>query len=138
MILVVDANCLLQLLPSISRYHWVWDYFRERRFYWAFTTEILLKYEEVFSRWAPTNVVHSTIRALVDSPNGIKVVPSYFWRVISQDKDDNKYFDCAVAANANYIVSDDRHFSVLEKTDFPKMERLKIKELEPSMFNKKS
>ncbi len=138
MILVVDANCLLQLLPSISHYHWIWSYFRERKFYWAFTTEILLEYEEVFSRWAPTNVVHNTIRAIVDSPNGIEVNPSYFWQIIDQDKDDNKYFDCSVAANADYIISDDRHFNILETTNFPKMRRLKINELKPSMFDKKS
>ena len=126
------------MLPAISRYHWFWNYFREGKYHWAYTTEILLEYEEVFNRWVPTNVVRNTVQTIIDHPNGIIVNPSYFWRLIDGDKDDNKYVDCAVAANADYLISNDRHFNILETTQFPKIERLKIDELELSMFDKKS
>ena len=33
--------------------------------------------------------------------------------------DDNKFVDCAFAANATYIVSDDKHYDVLKEVDFP-------------------
>ncbi len=36
--------------------------------------------------------------------------------------------DCAFAANAHYIVSDDKHFNELKSIDFPKIEVLKLKE----------
>ena len=41
--------------------------------------------------------------------------------MITQDSDDNKFVDCAIIANADYIVSEDAHFKVLETILFPKM-----------------
>lgn len=46
--------------------------------------------------------------------------------LIQADPDDNKFVDCAFAANATYIVSNDRHFDVLSKIDFPKIQVLKL------------
>ena len=43
------------------------------------------------------------------------------FRLITADPDDNKFVDCAIASNARYIVTEDRHFEVLEKIDFPKL-----------------
>ncbi len=34
--------------------------------------------------------------------------------------DDNKFVDCAVAANASFIVSHDKDFNILKEIDFPK------------------
>jgi len=36
--------------------------------------------------------------------------------------------DCAFAANATYIVSDDKHFDILKEISFPKLLVLKLKE----------
>ncbi|WP_366145465.1 PIN domain-containing protein [Methylovulum sp.] len=38
------------------------------------------------------------------------------------DKDDNKFVDCAVAGNADFLVSNDRHFNVLKTIEFPKLQ----------------
>jgi len=35
--------------------------------------------------------------------------------LITVDVDDNKFVDCAVAADAEYIVTNDKHFEVLNK-----------------------
>lgn len=42
--------------------------------------------------------------------------------LIEADKDDNKFIDCAVAANAKCIVTEDNHFNVLKRIPFPKVE----------------
>ena len=42
--------------------------------------------------------------------------------------DDNKFVDCAIAANADYLVTNDRDFSVLKKVEFPKIILIKIDE----------
>jgi len=42
--------------------------------------------------------------------------------LIEQDADDNKFVDCALAGQADYIVTEDRHFNVLKSLDFPYVE----------------
>jgi uncharacterized protein len=37
------------------------------------------------------------------------------------DPDDNKFVDCAIAANAKYIVTGDRHFNIMKSIDFLKL-----------------
>ncbi len=43
-VLVIDTNCLIQIIPSISKYHWIWNYFFEGRYRLAITTDILNEY----------------------------------------------------------------------------------------------
>ena len=37
-------------------------------------------------------------------------------------------FDCAIAANAEYIVTNDKHFDVLKNIPWPKLAVITIKE----------
>ena len=39
--------------------------------------------------------------------------------MIKADPDDNKFVDCAIAAGARYVVTNDRHYDVLRQTPFP-------------------
>lgn len=140
---VIDANCLMQIVPRRSQYRWILEYYRTGRFRWAYSTDILLEYEEVFGRWTSPSIVHSIIRDIQERPSGVEISPSYFWNLIDQDQDDNKYVDCAVAARANYIISDDRHFRVLNEVAFPKLKHITIAEVQSVIFdeappNKKS
>ena len=41
-----------------------------------------------------------------------------------------KFVDCAVAANANYIVTNDQHFRVLEDIAFPPVRAITLQEVE--------
>ena len=44
----------------------------------------------------------------------------YFHRhLIDLDLDDNKFVDCAIAANADYIVTNDHHFQILKQIKCP-------------------
>ena len=53
----------------------------------------------------------------------------YFkWNVIVADPDDNKYVDCYIAANANYLVTNDKHFEELKQTEFPQVKCIGIDE----------
>jgi len=40
------------------------------------------------------------------------------------------FVDCAIASNANYVVSHDKDFNVLKKIEFPK-----VKVIDTSTFN---
>ena len=69
------------------------------------------------------NVLHTLSR-----PNVIGKDPHYTFALIEADKDDNKFVDCAIAANAKCIVTEDKHFRVLKNIPFPKVEVLGIEE----------
>ena len=42
--------------------------------------------------------------------------------LITTDPDDNKFIDCAVAAQAKFIVTEDHHYDILQEIDFPKVD----------------
>ena len=42
--------------------------------------------------------------------------------MVKQDEDDNKFIDCAFACQADYIVTNDSHFSDIAETPFPKFQ----------------
>ena len=48
---------------------------------------------------------------------------------IEADPDDDKFVDCAVACNAKFVVTDDNHFDVLKKMDFPKIDVIGLDEI---------
>jgi len=47
-----------------------------------------------------------------------------------QDADDNKFADCAIAANADYRITNDRDFNILKRINFPKISVVTIQEFE--------
>jgi predicted nucleic acid-binding protein len=61
------------------------------------------------------------INVILDAPNSMQTTVYYNWNLITADPDDNKFVDCAISANAKYIVSNDKHFKILEEIDFPKV-----------------
>lgn len=71
-----------------------------------------------------THVIH----LLLESKYVELVNPYFSLHLIEADHDDDKFVDCAFAANATYIVSDDKHYSILKDIDFPKILVLKLKE----------
>ena len=45
--------------------------------------------------------------------NIVPVSPTFRFGLILADPDDNKFVDCAIVANADYILTEDRHFAAL-------------------------
>ena len=122
--LVVDTNVLLNaILPSSSIY-WLFDGIIEGNFTLCITTEILSEYAEIFERFYGIKVAESFLTALLYSPFVEKVDTYYVWNLIELDPDDNKFVDCAIAASAHYIITNDRHFRILADIPFPKVQVL--------------
>ena len=61
----------------------------------------------------------------------------YKWNLIENDKDDNKFVDCAVAGNVDYLISNDKHFNCLKKVGFPKLTVLNIDEFIELLLRKR-
>lgn len=125
---VLDTNIILAILSRKSNYNHIFQALLSGEFVLCVTTEILEEYEEILERFYGTDFARSVLELLVELPN-TEFIHTYFaWNIIEGDPDDNKFFDCAVAANARYIVSEDRHFHVIKEIPFPKVELLKIDE----------
>ena len=83
------------------------------------SNEILNEYQEIIERVANAAVASNVVNAIVRSPHTLFFTPQYHFRLIEQDPDDNKFVDCAIIVNADYIVSEDSHFGVLKTISFP-------------------
>lgn len=125
---VIDTNVLLVCLPKKSKYRLIFDRFLEKSFELLVTNEILIEYEEIISAYTNNLVADNVIRMFLLSPNVKKIEVFYKWNLIINDKDDNKFTDCAIAGNADYIVSEDKHFDIIKEIEFPKLTLLSIDE----------
>ena len=92
------------------------------------SNDILAEYEEIIAQKATPTVAKHVVDALVDSDFVEFVDPQFRLGLIRKDPDDNKFVDCAFAANAAFIVSNDHHFDVLESIDFPKILVLRLQQ----------
>ena len=87
--LVLDTNCLIQIVSPRSKYHALWESF---------------------------------VKTILNSKFTQVITPYYNFNLIEADKDDNKFVDCAIAAQAKCIVTNDHHYDVLKTIPFPKVE----------------
>jgi uncharacterized protein len=125
---VLDTNCLLQSLSRRSRYHRVWRDFVEGRYALCVTTEILAEYEEIVSRYMSPVVGRLLIEAILRANNVVRVDAQFRFNLITRDPDDNKFVDCAIVANAEFVVTNDAHFTVLKTIPFPHVRTRTIEE----------
>lgn len=123
---VIDTNCLIMAISSRSAYHRIWQSFLTGDFCLCITNDILEEYMEVIARNISVNAARYIIYTIMERKNVKQISPSYKWNLISADPDDNKFVDCAIAANAKYIVSEDHHFNVLKEIVFPSVDVINI------------
>jgi len=126
--IVLDTNVLVASISQSSPFYWVWKAFVEGKYQLCITTDILDEYAEIIERYFSVIDAENTLAQIMLGDNIVQIVRYYEWNAIEKDPDDNKFFDCAVAANAHYIVSEDKHFNILKKIAFPAVKRIKTEE----------
>lgn len=132
--IVIDSNALIQILGAHSKYNILWSRFMERRFIICVSSDIMFEYEEMLKQKSSSFVAEMFMKVMSLAPNIIQKDPFYRYGLISSDPDDNKFVDCAIAAGAKFIVSDDHHFDVLAQIPFPKVEVCKLEEFYQSYY----
>jgi uncharacterized protein len=132
--LVIDTNCLLVSIPRFSETRWLYDGIKSGLFEIGITTEILEEYEEIIGEFYSPSLATNVVELLPNLNNSVRVNLYYKWELITQDVDDNKFVDCAIACQADYVITHDKHFNVLKKIPFPKVEILKMNELKKILF----
>ncbi len=126
--IVLDTNCLLACISSKSEYFRVWKDFQAGKFVLCVSNEILEEYQEIIAKKTTPGVAESVLNAIVESGHVEFVDPQFHLGLISADHDDDKFVDCAFAANAVFIISEDSHFDILKEIPFPQLLVLKLKE----------
>lgn len=126
--IVLDTNCLLASISSRSENFLVWKQFQQEKFTLCVSNEILEEYQEIIAAKTTPQVAQNIVRAITEADN-VEFVNTYFsLNLITTDPDDNKFVDCAFAANATFVVSNDSHFDVLADIPFPKILVIRLKE----------
>ena len=125
---VIDTNCLLQIIARHSPYRPIWDAFLAGRFDLCVSNEILEEYQEILEQQITPTIAENIVLLILNQKNVQLVDPHFRLAIITADPDDNKFVDCAFAAGADYLVSEDNHFDVLCKTPFPQLNLVTLDE----------
>lgn len=120
--IVLDTNCLLQSLPSKSPYHKIWADVLDGKICLCVNTDILEEYEEKIAEKSSTDIAHNVVEAIANLSTTFFQNSYYHFDLLKEDIDDNKFVDCAIASDAEYIVTNDHHFVVLKGIEWPKVE----------------
>ena len=125
---VIDTNCLLQIISRKSPYRPIWDAFIAGRYDLCVTNEILDEYQEILEQQITPTVAENVVMLILNQQNVRLIDPHFRMGIVSADPDDNKFVDCAFAAGADYLVSEDSHFKVLLQTPFPQLNLVTLDE----------
>jgi predicted nucleic acid-binding protein len=93
MIVCIDTNTVIQALAQHHPFHPILDTWVAGRLTWAVSTPILLEYEEVLTRLSGPARWRKLARVMdlaeLTSGNLLRVTPSFQFRVVTADPDDN-------------------------------------------------
>lgn len=117
---VLDTNVLLVSISSKSKLHWIFTSLLEGKYTLCVTTDILAEYAEIIELHMGILASESALGVLENLPN-VEYITNYFKFNLLKDEDDNKFVDCCISANANFIVTHDSDFNILKKIVFPKV-----------------
>ena len=125
--IVLDTNILPVSIPEKSKYRSIFENFINENFVLCITNDILKEYEEILSERYDSETVENIMEILLIADNVKKqifIIIGILSLLILMI--DNKFVDCAIASNADYLVTNDKHFDILKKIDFPKVNTIKI------------
>ena len=117
MTVVLDTNVVLTARVPRHANHPVVLAVAAGRLTIAVSTAIVLEYEEIVTTRASA-AQWRQFAALLDLAQQLHgnvrhVEPSFRFRLIAADADDDKFADCAIAAEADFVVTQDAHFHAL-------------------------
>ncbi len=122
MTVVIDTNVVLGMAAASHPHAAILDAWLTGRLKWAVSTDILTEYDEILGRMkGPAKATQFLDFIQVwGAPQGTLplISPSFFFRTIAADHDDDKFADCAIAAHADYLITHDKHFAPLIGSGF--------------------
>ena len=126
--IVLDTNAILSAVFPASKYQKILRELANGSYNLFVTTEIMLEYEEKLTEIFNQNTAVRFIELCHTLPNVHLTEVYYRWQLIYADPDDDKFVDCAVSANADFLVTNDRHYGILKNISFPHLKVIRIEE----------
>ena len=126
--IVLDTNAVISSMSSRLNFEFVLDYLIQQKYDLFLSTEILLEYEEKIRYFFDEELAENTLQLFDILPNIYKVEVYYNLNLISNDLSDNKFVDLSFASNADYIVTNDKHFNILRNLSYPKINIISIED----------
>ena len=117
----IDTNTILQARKPSHRFFRILDAVVVGRMTWVVSNRVVTEYEEITCRSAGTTAWQNLrmLMELIERSGQLRwVSPHYQFRVISTDPDDNAFTDCAIAAHADYVITEDRDFAPLANAGY--------------------
>ena len=112
---ILDTNVLISSLWG-GYPRKIIDMWQDGRIVLITTLDILAEYMDVIKRFNPEPEIEEEFLLLfMDAGKTLFVKPAYNVDIIKDDPDDNKFLADAMAGNADYIISGDRHLLHLGK-----------------------
>lgn len=125
---ILDTNCFLVCISRKSQFYPIFDQLLRGRLTLVMSDELLLEYEEILSQKANPVVAENIRDFLLNDLNIHWQRIFYRWLLLYADPDDNKLVDLAIASNADYLVTNDKHFNELHKISFPRINIIPLEE----------
>ena len=126
--IVLDTNCLIQSISPRSRYYAVWESLVGGQNTLCVSNEIIMEYLEILQRLTDHDTAETIVKTIINSRFVEFITPYYNFGLITQDPDDNKFVDCAIAANARFIVTNDHHYDILKGLDYPSIDIINLED----------
>lgn len=130
--IVLDTNVLLVCISDKSELHWIFKGLLNQEYVLCVTTDILNEYAEIIERHMVNSASEAVLGVLENLAN-VHFITIYYKFNLLKDSDDNKFVDCAISGNAEFIVSHDKDFNLLKNIEFPKVEVLDVQEFKQKL-----
>ena len=114
---VLDTNVVVRMFGRKSGLDKLLAAFLHGQMAVAISPAIWLEYQEVSmelggaAQWSRLERVFDQVSALHKTV--INVSPAFRFSTVIHDPDDNAFADCGIAAHADFVMTDDRHFRSL-------------------------
>ena len=124
--IVLDTNALISMLSRRLNFTNIFKALTKGKYELYITNDILLEYDEKINQFFDKEIVLNLLEVFDLLPNIHKIDIYYHMNLINIDPSDNKFVDCAFACNADYIVTNDKHFNILKNVKYPKISIISI------------
>jgi len=123
--LVVDTNIFFSGFNPRSYYYPIIKGIYLEKYKLLVSTSVLLEYEEILQKVFPKELLEQFWLFILTSESVVFVNPTFSFQLPYADEDDHKFVDCAVCGNADFLITNDKHYNMLKDIEFPNVEVIK-------------